>query len=123
MMSVPNNSGLYDSTLWQRIRRHWKLFFIVFSVIFAVVTCVVLLLPFKYESQMKLLVNAERQDLVISPSEDKNGTYYQELAEILINSEIELLKSHDVLQQVVIKADLLKSQAQALPLTHHPHWS
>ena len=109
MMSVPNNSGQYDSTLLQRIRRHWKLFLIVFSGIFAAVTFVVLLLPAKYESQMKLLVNTERQDLVISPSEDKSGTYYQELAEVRLNSEIELLKSTDVLQQVVIKSNLLKS--------------
>ena len=110
-MSIPNNSGQYDSTLLQRIRRHWRLFLIVFSAMFALVTCVVFLLPFKYESQMKLLVNTERQDLVISPSEDKNGTYYQELAEIRLNSEIELLKSHDVLQQVVIKSGLLKKPA------------
>lgn len=108
MMSVPTNSGQFDSTLSQRIRRHWKLFLTAFAVMFALITCVVLLLPTKYESQMKLFVNTERQDLVITPSEDKNGAYYQELAEVRINSEIELLKSNDVLKQVVIKAGLLK---------------
>lgn len=86
--------------------RHLKLFACAFAVTFALVAGVILVLPTKYESEMKLLVNNERQDLVISPQDDKNTVHAQELAEIRVNSEIELLKSADVLKQVVLKTGL-----------------
>jgi succinoglycan biosynthesis transport protein ExoP len=90
----------------RRLLSHRWLFLIVFAGTFAVTTTLVFLLPTKYESEMKLLVSNERPDLVISPKDDKESPVPEELAEIRINSEIELLRSHDVLKQVVLKADL-----------------
>jgi uncharacterized protein involved in exopolysaccharide biosynthesis len=79
---------------------------IVFAGTFLVTVALVFLLPTKYESQMKLLVGDERPDLVISPKDDKTIPLPEELAEIRVNSEIELLTSRDVLRQVVIKSHL-----------------
>ena len=79
---------------------------VVFVGTFAVTAGLIFLLPTKYESEMKLLVGNERPDLVISPKDDKDSPVPEELAEIRINSEIELLRSNDVLKQVVLKADL-----------------
>jgi|HubBroStandDraft_5_1064220.scaffolds.fasta_scaffold05772_3 succinoglycan biosynthesis transport protein ExoP len=111
-MSASTGFGHHPGTIvLHRLRRHWKLFLVVFTITFVAIACIVFLLPVKYESQMRLLVNTERQDLVISPSDGKDGTYYQELAEIRVNSEIEVLKSRDVLQQVVLKSGLATDPA------------
>ncbi|WP_158748947.1 Wzz/FepE/Etk N-terminal domain-containing protein [Acidobacterium sp. S8] len=112
-MSISNGLNHPNAVVLYRIKKHRKLFFVAFTITFVLIAAVVMLLPPKYESEMKLLVNTGRQDLIISPSEDKNGTQYQELAEIRINSEIELLKSRDVLQQVVLRSGLLKTSGKS----------
>jgi len=86
--------------------RHFKLFLAAFTFTFVVVAAIVMLLPTRYESEMKLLVNNERQDLVITPQDDRHTIQSQELTEVRLNSEIELLKSQDVLRKVVMKTDL-----------------
>ena len=89
-----------------RLFGHRWLFLIVFAGTFLMTAALVFLIPTKYESQMKLLVGDERPDLVISPKDDKSTPQPEELAEIRVNSEIELLRSHDVLRQVALKSHL-----------------
>src|SRR5438270_9836169 len=103
------NTKLHSSSATRPLAplvQHFKLFTLALAVTFALVAGLVLVLPAKYESEMKLLVNNERQDLIISPQDDKNTVHAQEMAEIRLNSEIELLKSADVLKQVVLKTGL-----------------
>jgi uncharacterized protein involved in exopolysaccharide biosynthesis len=83
------------------------LFLIVFAATFSMTAALVFLLPTKYESQMKFLVGDERPDLVITPKDDKATPQQEELAEIRVNSEVELLTSRDVLRQVVLKSHLI----------------
>lgn len=91
-----------------RLFGHRWLFLIVFAGTFSMTAALVFLLPTKYESQMKLLVGDERPDLVISPKDDKATPLREELAEVRVNSEIELLRSLDVLKQVVLKSHLTR---------------
>ncbi len=89
-----------------RIRRHWRLFVLVFAACFITIAIGIKLLPVKYESRMRLLVSSERQDLVISPDEGKTTSSYQDFAENRVNSEIALMTSRDVLRDVVLKSGM-----------------
>ena len=64
------------------------------------------LLPHHYESEMEFLVNHERADLVISPGQDQATMSPPGVDESEVNSEIELLKSQDILKRVVVDRKL-----------------
>lgn len=59
------------------------------------------LIPRRYESEMKFLVNNERADLVITPDKGSNYAPPVEVTETAVNSEIELLKGQDLLESIV----------------------
>lgn len=59
----------------------------------------------KYESRMKLLVKNMRADVQVTAAKD-DPVSDGEVSESQINSEIELLKGRDLLEQVVIRASL-----------------
>lgn len=68
------------------------------------------LLPNEYEARMKILVKNTRSDVPITPERTTGtaGTYFEnEVSENQINSEIELLTSEDLLNQVVSEAGLV----------------
>lgn len=85
---------------------HWKLFLAVFGCTFTCIAILIMLLPTKYESQMRILVSSEPQDLVISPNDGKTPQGFQDLAENRVNSEIQLMTSRDVLREVVMRSGL-----------------
>ena len=95
------------------IRTHAKLFFVTFFGVLAIVAAIVLLLPQKYESYMKLLVKNDRQELVVSPETNVNTIHTAELSETRINSEIQLLRSVDILNEVVRKLGLDRQSANS----------
>ena len=76
---------------------------IFFGIFFGAILAV-LLLPKKYEAEMKLLMNKDRIDAVVTPNADSPVGAQPSLGitEEDINSEVELLKSRDVLEKVVI---------------------
>jgi uncharacterized protein involved in exopolysaccharide biosynthesis len=88
------------------LRRHLTL------AVTVTLSCVVLaalitqMLPHRYQSEMKVLVNNERADLVITPGKDQATTTPTEVSETQVNSEIELLKSNDLIEQVVLSRKL-----------------
>ena len=99
---------LRDSqTVITRIRGSQALFVTVAGLTFLVLACGLALLPRKFQSEAKLLVNSERPDLVISAADTKNDTSREELAETRLYSEIEVLKSRDLLAMVVRSAGLV----------------
>jgi uncharacterized protein involved in exopolysaccharide biosynthesis len=92
--------------------RRWRLMLSVFLLIAGVGVAVAFLLPNKYESRMKLLVRNARVDAPVTP-ERTNGpsdSAPAEITEAEINSEIQLLLSKDLLQQVVREHDLAKAE-------------
>jgi len=90
----------------ERVLRNGKLFSIVLGISFCLFAIVVMILPKKYESEMKFLVSTERPGLVISPDDSKNNVAHEELPDVRVGSEIELLKSRDVMEQVLDKTGL-----------------
>jgi uncharacterized protein involved in exopolysaccharide biosynthesis len=72
------------------------------------------LMPNEYESRMKILVKNARSDVPITPERTTGttGTYFEnEVSENQINSEIELLRSDDLLKQVVAECGLYEPRA------------
>lgn len=68
-----------------------------------------LLLPRKYEAEMKILVNRERIDPVVTPNPDTPipAQMAAMVSEEDLNSEVELLKSRDLLEKVAASCDLV----------------
>jgi uncharacterized protein involved in exopolysaccharide biosynthesis len=86
------------------IFRHRRLVTLVFLGIFLGAILCMLLLPRKYEAEMKILVNRERVDAVVTPDPDNaNGPgIVPAVSEEDLNSEVELIKSRDLLERVAI---------------------
>src|SRR5271155_2250908 len=81
---------------------------LTFLGIFAGALLCALLLPRKYEAEMKILVNRERVDAVVTPDPDNvNGPgIVPAVSEEDLNSEVELIKSRDLLERVVLACGL-----------------
>jgi polysaccharide biosynthesis protein PslE len=89
--------------------RHRQLVVRVFLVIFLALSVFVLFRPARYESAMKLLVKQERLDP--GPSDESSRPQsWQNVTEEQLNSEVELLKSHDLLARVVVATGLPASR-------------
>jgi uncharacterized protein involved in exopolysaccharide biosynthesis len=81
--------------------RRKLLFLSLFTSIVAIATLLTMLMPKKYESRMKVLVKNERADMVVSPDPRNGAQPRTDVSEAQVNSEIELLKSNDLLAKVV----------------------
>jgi uncharacterized protein involved in exopolysaccharide biosynthesis len=86
-------------------RQRWTVV-LAFLVIFLAVLTFVLLRPAKYESEMKILVKRERADPVVTPGQSAQGQLWLGVTEEELNSEVELLRSRDLLAKVVAATGL-----------------
>jgi len=88
------------------IFRHKTLLITSFLVIFLGVILGTWMLPRKYETSMKILVKRERVDPVVTPSSNTQLPVVREVTLEDLNSEVELLKSRDLLEKVVVSCGL-----------------
>ncbi len=86
--------------------RHRRLVLFTFLILVAGTILGILLLPKDYEAKMKILVKRERVDAAVSPGRDAVMSNPGEVSEEELNSEVELLKSRDLLEKVVVACDL-----------------
>lgn len=70
-----------------------------------------LLIPDQYESRMKILVKKNRVEVPVTAERTDTTFDSNEISETQINSEISLLKSRDLLEQVVKNTNLARSEA------------
>jgi uncharacterized protein involved in exopolysaccharide biosynthesis len=88
--------------------RQRRLASLIFLGVFFGAVLSVLFLPRKFEAEMKILVNRDRVDTVVTP--DPNAAEVvapvPAVSEEDINSEVELLKSRDLLESVVAASGL-----------------
>lgn len=84
----------------------------VFAGIFLGGVAAGLLMPRKYESEMKILVNRDRVDAAVTPNPDGPvaTALVPPITEEDLNSEVELLKSRDILEEVVVECGLVSDQ-------------
>ena len=68
-----------------------------------------------YESRMKILVRNMRSDVIVAPDQTDASSNDTEISESQIVSEIELLKSRDLLEQVVKNTNLARFETKGEP--------
>lgn len=83
------------------IFRHPKLVVVTFLTILSITVVATVLAPKDYQAKMKILVKHDRLDEAVSPGRDSVISNPGTVTEEDINSEVELLKSHDLLERVV----------------------
>lgn len=113
--TVSDAQALVDN-LRRILADRWRLMLPVFGIVAAGITLLVLLLPARYDATMKFLVRNSRADMVVS-SDRAPGLVTGEVTETEMNSELELLRGRDLLEQVattVLLADLPKPVAPAV---------
>jgi uncharacterized protein involved in exopolysaccharide biosynthesis len=81
--------------------RRGRILIVTFFTIFGTVAAITWMMPKQYEAQTKILVKHERQDPVVSPTSNSDPITPPDLTETELNSEVELIKSHDLLENVV----------------------
>lgn len=88
--------------------RQRRLATMIFIGIFAGAILSALLLPPRYEAEMKILVNQDRVDPIITSNADmeRGAAVVSAVSEEDLNSEVELLKSRDLLEKVVLASGL-----------------
>src|SRR5271163_202072 len=112
-LTVRPNNNSPEMTLTMRdvvmpVFRQRRLVALTFLGIFVGAMLGAVLLPRKYEAEMKILVNRERVDAVVTPDPDNvNGPgIVPAVSEEDLNSEVELIKSRDLLERVVLTCGL-----------------
>jgi uncharacterized protein involved in exopolysaccharide biosynthesis len=86
--------------------RQRRLIVNTFLGIFSIAIVIALLLPRKYEAQMKILVKHERAEAVVSPERESPLPWRTEVSEEELQSEAELIRSRDLLGKVIAACDL-----------------
>ena len=92
--------------------RHQKLVLLTFLALVLGIILGIILLPKDYEAKMKILVKRERVDAAVTPGRDAVMSNPGEVTEEELNSEVELLKSRDLLEKVVVACNLQDSRPQ-----------
>lgn len=83
------------------LRRHWMLMILVWILAMSLVALALYLWPRQYESNAKFLVKNARQELVVGPNDSTGTAAREQLSETVLNTELELLRSRDILARVV----------------------
>jgi len=111
-MNTQSDEGKQTFTLrdWLAIGfRQRRLIVNTFLGIFSIAIIIAFLLPKKYEAQMKILVRHERAEQVVSADRESSIQRSTEVSEEELQSEAELIRSRDLLGNVVVACDLQAS--------------
>lgn len=105
-----------DLALWlAMLRRRWLVVAATFALVVVAAVIAVAAWPWKYESVAKFLVRNARQDLVVDPNDKTQTAFREGISEEIINSEIELIRSRDILDRVVQKTQLDNTELDGNP--------
>ena len=77
------------------------MFLVVAGAVFALSLCWIFATPRKYESDVSILVQNARSNVLISAGNNDAPTEMREVTEEQLNSEVEVLTSNDLLDEVV----------------------
>lgn len=86
--------------------RHRRLIAFSFGIIFGLSILYVCVTPRKYEAETEILVKRERPDPVVTPDNTASPILTTDVSEEDLNSEVEILRSRDLLEKVVIACGL-----------------
>jgi len=94
--------------------RHRRVTIVTFVILLLGAILAAILIPNNYEAEMKILVKHERVDTAVSAGRDSALANPGDVTEEEINSEVELLKSRDLLEKVVIACNLQEERSGSL---------
>ncbi len=97
------------------IFRHRSLIIISFLAILVGVVVGTWLMPKQYEAQVKILVKRERPDPIMTPDRESQSLLLRDITQEDLNSEVELIKSRDLLEKVVVACGLHMLQSASAP--------
>ena len=80
--------------------RQWKLFGVASVSVLLLTILVTLLTRKEYLSEMKFLVQNARENVVVTPERTSPTTVVSDVTEAQVNSELEILHSHDVIDPI-----------------------
>jgi uncharacterized protein involved in exopolysaccharide biosynthesis len=86
--------------------RQRKTAILIFLGVFGGVVITALLMPRKYDAEMKIFVNRDRADAVVTPDIATTVAAVPSVTEQDMNSEVQLLTSRDLLDEVVLHCNL-----------------
>src|SRR6266516_1514410 len=92
--------------------RHVRLMVLSFFVVLFGAVGVTWLMPPLYEAEVKIMVKRERLDQVVGGNQNTQ-LIAEDLTEQDVNSEVELLKSRDLLERVVVESGLNKQSTKS----------
>ena len=87
-------------TVAEALFRQKRLFLSIAAVVMFLAIAVSVLLPRQYVSEMKFLVQNARGNVVVTPERTNPPNVVSDVTETQVNSELEILRSHDVLDPV-----------------------
>lgn len=123
-VQIPVHDGITEVSLRDFVAplfRRERIILISFALMFAAVLLAAFVMGPSYSSRMSILVNRERLDpLVSTQANTQLVTTDNAVTQEEINSEVELLRSRDVLEQVVIANGLQKKHGFSLIDLLHP---
>jgi uncharacterized protein involved in exopolysaccharide biosynthesis len=101
--------------------RHKKLFFWVASLTLLLTVLVTFSTRKQYLSEMKFIVQNTRGNVMITPEKTNSTSVVNDVTEAQVNSEVELLHSHDVLDPIADPewVAIPESQRTAAQVNHH----
>jgi uncharacterized protein involved in exopolysaccharide biosynthesis len=86
--------------------RHGPLIVLSFLGILGGAILTATLQPSRYEAEMKILVKRDRVEPLVTPQANSNQPVNTEVGEAELNSEVELLRSSELLEKTVLACDL-----------------
>ena len=107
--------GITLKELLPQLMRQRKLAALTFCGVSLGAVIAALLLPKQYEAQMKFLVKQERVDPVVS-ADTRVTPVRPEVTEVELQSEVELLKSRELLEKVITAAGLSQARGDTSSL-------
>ncbi len=103
---VPARRPVSARDVLQMAFRHQRLIAVAFPAILAAILVPVLLWPWPYRAEMKILVKQDRVDPLVSSEVSQRTMEARGVSEQDLNSEVELIKSRDLLERVVVSTGL-----------------
>lgn len=97
--------------IWQTVYHRKLLIFSVFLLVVASGMIATFLITPKYEATMSILVSRDRIDPQISSSDKIPDMIHASISDEEFNSELELIKSNEVITGAVVDLDLVNNQA------------
>lgn len=104
-IDAPQRPSLRD---WVAVGfRHSRLIAFTFLAVFAAVVLVTWLMPREFEAELKILVKPERSDPMLTADQPTQTVNPPDFTEQDLNSEVEILKSRDLLEKVAVESGLV----------------